>query len=164
MASLVCDKLFSMITDKINSIVDKDKDNFCSDPKNTILNKINGSIVTRSAYFLVPSPVKAALTKSLDEMKANPEFVKVCSEADNNKVKEGINTILQNIKSKMPGCKSTNSMASPNAGNSMPSPNAANSMPSPNVTPATGGKHKIKRKTIRKAKPKAKRKTTRKFR
>jgi len=96
-------------------------------------------------------------------MKTNPEFIKVCSETDKNKVKEGIKNMLDTIKNQMPGYKSTNS-ASPNAANSMPSPNAANSMPSPNVTPASGGKHKIKRKTIRKVKRNAKRKTTRKFR
>ncbi len=91
---------------------------------------------------------------SLDEMKTNPEFIKVCSETDKNKVKEGIKNMLDTIKNQMPGYKSTNSA----------SPNAGNSMPSPNVTPASGGKHKIKRKTVRKAKRKAKRKTTRKFR
>lgn len=133
MASLVCDKLFSMITDKINSIVDEDKDNFCSDPKTTLLKRINGNFATKSAYFLVPSPVKEELTKSLDQMKADPEFVKICSESDNNKVKEGINTMIQNIKNNIPGCKSTNSMP-------------------------TGGKRKTKKKSLRKTK----RKTTRK--
>jgi len=134
MASLVCDKLFSMITDKINSIVDEEKDNFCSDPKTTLLNKINGSIAGKSAYFLVPANVKEELSKSLDQMKSDPEFVKVCSETDNNKVKEGINTFIQNMKNNIPLCKS---------GNSMP----------------TGGKRKVKRKTLRKTKKKATRKS-----
>jgi len=66
MANIVYDKIFSMITNKINDIVDNNKDNFCSDPKNTVLNKINGSLITRTAYLLIPPNIKQQVMTSLD--------------------------------------------------------------------------------------------------